>query len=149
MQITYNKKKQKENYQSMLILLLDLCIMWMWAVLLTFWSYMLHPFSNSEGWENVHVYILSILWHVSWKPEMWSQQTAVAREWLCKHVSTATESHIHHNRHKHNNTVTVGSCVICWVHPEAVSLDPIRRATSQRGQKPLNTEVEESLRGST
>jgi hypothetical protein len=35
----------------------------------------------------------------------------VAREWLCKHVSTETKPSDHSNKHTHNNTRTFGSNV--------------------------------------
>jgi hypothetical protein len=40
------------------------------------------------------------------------EETSVAREWLCKHFSTATVR---------NNRGTVGGGALCWVRAEAIS----------------------------
>jgi hypothetical protein len=45
---------------------------------------------------------------------------AVARQWLCKHVSAATKSYDCRNRYTHNNRETVGSEVTYAVHAEAM-----------------------------
>jgi hypothetical protein len=48
------------------------------------------------------------------------EDTAVARQWLCKHVSTATNSHDRGNRYARNDRIAVGSGVLCWVCAESL-----------------------------
>jgi hypothetical protein len=48
------------------------------------------------------------------------ENTAVPRQWLCKQVSTATNSRDSSNRHERNTRGTDGSGVFCGVRPEAV-----------------------------
>jgi hypothetical protein len=48
----------------------------------------------------------------------------VARQWLCKHVSTATESSDPCNNYECNNRRIVGGGVFCAAHVEALSGEP-------------------------
>jgi hypothetical protein len=44
------------------------------------------------------------------------EETPIAREWLCIHVSMTTESGDHSNSRS-----TAGGSVLCWVHAEAMT----------------------------
>jgi hypothetical protein len=53
------------------------------------------------------------------------EERAVARQWVCKHVSTATKSRDLRKRYTLNNTGTVGSSVFYAVHAKAIYWRPI------------------------
>jgi hypothetical protein len=61
------------------------------------------------------------------------EETAVARQWLCKHVSTATKSRDRGNRCTRDNRGTVGGGVLCWVCAEAIYREqkPIPQVSSR------------------
>jgi hypothetical protein len=53
-----------------------------------------------------------------------TEDMAVARQWLCKLVSTATNSRDRSIRYERNNRGIVGG-VLCWVRAEAISGGPV------------------------
>jgi hypothetical protein len=56
-----------------------------------------------------------------------SEKMHVARQWLCKHVSMATESSDPRNSYVCNKRRTVGGGVSCCVHAEALSGEPAEK----------------------
>jgi hypothetical protein len=53
------------------------------------------------------------------------EKTSVSRQWLCKHVSTATKSCDRHDRYTRNNRGAFEGVVLCWVTAEAMYGEPI------------------------
>jgi hypothetical protein len=84
----------------------------------------MHPLSS---YMTVHCVSINILWHVCWKPDLWSQQrqplldngsvnTAISRQQPVRLVTASCRG----KRGWHNNRSTVGSGVFCWVRPKAL-----------------------------
>jgi hypothetical protein len=48
------------------------------------------------------------------------EKTSVVRQWLSKHVSTATKSRDRRNRYTRNNKGTVGGSALYWIYDEAI-----------------------------
>jgi hypothetical protein len=69
-------------------------------------------------------FYIYILWHVCWKPELGSQQTAVVRERLCKqarcYAIAQRLSCDGRNRRVRNNRRAVESGVLCAIGAEAI-----------------------------
>jgi hypothetical protein len=49
-----------------------------------------------------------------------SEETAVARQWLYKHISKAAKLRDRGNDYTRNNRRIVGSSVLCWVGARAI-----------------------------
>jgi hypothetical protein len=60
-----------------------------------------------------------------------TREDAVARQWLYKHVSTASESLDWSERYECSNRGNVARGVLCWVFAKAIQGDPVGALAKQ------------------